>query len=66
MKLLAVVCNDENHKLVIYNLNDLKELEKNITSTKTGIVCFGPLTKSLVFDIKFTLDEKSLVSATVK
>jgi WD40 repeat protein len=65
-KLLAATCNDEDHKLVIYNLNELKELEKKLTSTKTGIICFGPLTKSLVFDIKFTLDEKSLVAATVK
>lgn len=55
-KLLAATCNDEDHKLVIYNLNELKELQKNLTSTKTGIICKGPLTKSLVFDIKFTLD----------
>jgi hypothetical protein len=25
-KLLAATCNDEDHKLVIYNLNELKEL----------------------------------------
>ena len=52
--------------MVIYNINELRELEKNLTSTKTGIICAGPLTKSLVFDIKFALDEKSIAAATVK
>lgn len=55
-KILAATCNDEDHRLVIYNINELRELEKNLTSTKTGIICAGPLTKSLVFDIKFALD----------
>jgi len=51
---------------VIFNLDELKEKEKNLTSTKTGIVCSGPLIKCLVFDIKFELDEQTLVAATIR
>jgi WD40 repeat protein len=40
--------------------------EKDLTSTKTGIVCSGPLVKSLVFDIKFELDETGLAVATIR
>ena len=50
---LAATCNDEDHTLVIYDLKVLKELETNLTSKKTGIVCSGPLIKCLIFDTKF-------------
>ena len=52
--------------MVVYDLKELKEIEKDLTSPKTGIVCSGPLTKSLVFDIKFTIDRQSIVAVTVK
>ena len=50
---LAATCNDEDHTLVVYDLKVLKELETDLTSKKTGVVCAGPLIKCLIFDTKF-------------
>jgi hypothetical protein len=41
-------------------------MEKDLTSKKSGIIAMGPLTKNVIFDIKFTLDQKVLAVATIK
>ena len=65
-KFLAATCNDEDHSLVVYDLDELKQRQKDLTSKKTGVVCAGPLIKCLVFDTRFQLDEQSLVVATIR
>lgn len=65
-KYIAATCNDEDHSLVVFDLQELKAKEKDLTSTKTGIVASGPLIKSLVFDTRFELDEQSLVVASIR
>ena len=52
-KYIAATCNDADHSLVVYDLQQLKKNESDLTSTKTGIVCSGPLVKCLIFDIRF-------------
>jgi WD40 repeat protein len=48
-------------------LEELKNMEKSLTSKNTGIVASGPLISSLVFDTRFEIDdEQSLAVATIR
>ena len=48
-------------------MEELKNLEKDLTSKKTGIVASGPLISSLVFDVRFEIgNEQSLAVATIR
>lgn len=64
--LIAATCNDEDHTIVIYDRIKLKDKEKNLTSTENGIIAMGSTTKNIIFDIKFTIDEKCLAVATLR
>ena len=52
--------------MVIYDIDAIKESRKNLTSSETGVIAKGTTTRQVIFDIKFTLDEKMLVIATIK
>jgi hypothetical protein len=54
--LLAVICNNTEHRLVIYSYSQLLKTQTDITSTDNGIVAFGNLGKSVILDIKFMIN----------
>ena len=65
-ELIAATCNDENHTIIIYDRLKLIEKQKNITSRENGIVAVGHTTKNIIFDVKFTIDEKCVAIATLR
>ncbi len=54
--LLAVSCNDEEHKIVIYDLKRLRQIQKDLTSQETGVLAVGSSGKNCILDLKFTPD----------
>lgn len=63
---VAASCNNEDHTIVVYDLRLLREAEKNPKSKETGLVASGKATKSVICDMKFSSDEKTLVVATAR
>ena len=64
--LIAAVCNDEGHKLIIYDCKKLLEKQENPLIEDNGIISEGTATKNVVFDVRFTLKETKIALATLR
>ena len=53
---LAAVCNDSEHKLVVYDCIKLMARQRNPLLTDSPVVSVGSVTKNIVFDIRFSLN----------
>lgn len=63
---LAAICNDENHRLVIYDCAKLQKKQIDPTFFDRGIVASGNTSTNIPFDLKFDATEKILVLATLR
>lgn len=53
---LAAICNDENHRIVIFDYKKLEEKQTNFTSTDRVIIASGNSSPNIPFDFKFDID----------
>lgn len=63
---LAAICNDENHRIVIYDCGKLDKKQSDPTYFDKGIIASGNSTTNIPFDLKFDPNEKMLVLATLR
>lgn len=63
---MAAVCNDEDHSLIVYDCKLLLEKQDKPLMKGNGVVASGTLTKNIVFDIRFALNETRVAVATLR
>lgn len=64
--MVAASALDEFHTVAIYNLAKVKEArEKCIVDPEYAIIAKGVNTRNPIYDLKFTLDNKYLVCASM-
>ena len=65
-RFVAVSCNNEDHNIVIYDLNLLNEAKRDLSSKETGIAVSDKAAREIIIAMKFTFDDKYLIVATLK
>ena len=63
---LAAICNDFNHKIIIYDVNKLLIKRDDPTNVDKTVIAFGNTLNNIPFDLKFDVSEKFLVLATLR